>query len=657
MINFTSQFAIKTNVSCGDKSLSHRALILAAIADGECRVKNLSPCSDVMSTVRCLRKLGAKITISGNTAHIVPIATPTAKTVLDCNNSGTTARLLAGLCAGLGVDAKFVSDQSLSRRPMARVLQPLSQMGARFATGKGMLFEMLPSRLSGCHVTSDVPSAQVKSAVLLAGLFADGETVFTENVPTRNHTENLLLHTGASLQVHGKEICIQKSRPHSFEISLPNDFSSVAYLIALGLLSGQQKMFRNVCVNERRIGMVKILQKSGAKITFLNNRKYFGEDVADIMVEKSGLSPIFATYGEVCDAIDEIPVLASLAVATKGKHLFCNVSELKHKESDRIQAIIRTVCACGQRAFSEGENLCIESDGNVRQKPHFNALGDHRIAMSQAVLCLAVCGGGRVDNENFDVSFPDFLKAVGVHPLSFAVVGSNVKNSLSPLLMGVLSSRADVCCTYNAVQLPADVSDKKLLHCLDGFDGVNLTMPFKERVASLLGCSAKSVNTVGKNITPTSTDGYGIVRALQAHNVPLQGAKLWIVGAGGGAEACVEQLQKYGCDMQIVNRTQSRADALSRRYCLKKVENPQGVLSFVPECDFEQSLQLPSSVRFVLVSAYMGYSGLKAQALQRGLEFIDGREMLYHQGDASFALWTGKKVQNNFENFQKEWEK
>ena len=223
--------------------------------------------------------------------------------------------------------------------------------------------------------------------------------------------------------------------------------------------------------------------------------------------------------------------------------------------------------------------------------------------------------------------------------------------------MGVLSSRADVCCTYNAVQLPADVSDKKLLHCLDGFDGVNLTMPFKERVASLLGCSAKSVNTVGKNITPTSTDGYGIVRALQAHNVPLQGAKLWIVGAGGGAEACVEQLQKYGCSMQIVNRTQSRADALSRRYCLKKVENPQGVLSFVPECDFEQSLQLPSSVRFVLVSAYMGYSGLKAQALQRGLEFIDGREMLYHQGDASFALWTGKKVQNNFESFQKEWEK
>ena len=249
MINFTSQFAIKTNVSCGDKSLSHRALILAAIADGECLVKNLSPCSDVMSTVRCLRKLGAKITISGNTAHIVPIATPTAKTVLDCNNSGTTARLLAGLCAGLGVDAKFVGDQSLSRRPMARVLQPLSQMGARFATGKGMLFEMLPSRLSACHVTSDVPSAQVKSAVLLAGLFADGETVFTENVPTRNHTENLLLHTGASLQVHGKEICIQKSRPHSFEISLPNDFSSVAYLIALCLLSGQQKMFRNVCVN------------------------------------------------------------------------------------------------------------------------------------------------------------------------------------------------------------------------------------------------------------------------------------------------------------------------------------------------------------------------------------------------------------------------
>ena len=241
MINFTSQFAIKTYVSCGDKSLSHRALILAAIADGECLVKNLSPCSDVMSTVRCLRKLGAKITLSGNTAHIVPIATPTAKTVLDCNNSGTTARLLAGLCAGLGVDAKFVGDQSLSRRPMARVLQPLSQMGARFATGKGMLFEMLPSRLSGCHVTSDVPSAQVKSAVLLAGLFADGETVFTENVPTRNHTENLLLHIGASLQVHGKEICIQKAVRTLLKYLCPTIFPPWHILLRCVCFRGNKK--------------------------------------------------------------------------------------------------------------------------------------------------------------------------------------------------------------------------------------------------------------------------------------------------------------------------------------------------------------------------------------------------------------------------------
>lgn len=267
MINFTSQFAIKTNVSCGDKSLSHRALILAAIADGECLVKNLSPCGDVMSTVRCLRKLGAKLLSRVTRRTLSPLQRPRQ------NRSRLQQQRHYGTAFGGTLRRAWRRCQVrgrpiLSRRPMARVLQPLSQMGARFATGKGMLFEMLPSRLSGCHVTSDVPSAQVKSAVLLAGLFADGETVFTENVPTRNHTENLLLHTGASLQVHGKEICIQKSRPHSFEISLPNDFSSVAYLIALCLLSGQQKVFRNVCVNERRIGMVKILQKSGAKITF-----------------------------------------------------------------------------------------------------------------------------------------------------------------------------------------------------------------------------------------------------------------------------------------------------------------------------------------------------------------------------------------------------
>lgn len=655
MINFTSNHKLNTDVAYGDKSISHRALILASVASGESVIKNLSLCQDVLTTADCLRTLGASIGIEGTTATVHPIERAASDVVLNCRNSGTTARLLAGLTAGLGVSATFVGDESLGKRPMQRVLQPLSEMGAKFETRDGILFKILPSKLRGARIFAKTNSAQVKSAVMIAGLFAEGQTTYFEKLPTRNHTENLLGEFGGDVVVDSG-ITVRKSSLRGAEICVPNDVSSAAFLIVAALLNGESVTVKNVGVNSRRIGFLRVLQRSGANIVLKNEKIVCGEEVADICLLPSRLKPLFADSADVCDAIDELPVLVALALAVKGRHEFRGVAELQFKESNRISALQKTAEILRQNVKFDGENMVVESDGILPQKPCFHDFDDHRISMCQAVLSLSVCGGGSVDNGNFSVSFPSFLNAVGVHPKRFALVGSEISESLSPQLMRHFASVADVCCSYEKVQLPADAADEQLLSVLKNFDGVNVTMPFKTRVAKLLSAKRYSVNTVG-NFGATSTDGYGVTQALSQHGVQFQNASFWIIGAGGAAEACIEELQKDGCKMQVINRTSERAKALQEKYLLGSVDNPVGVLSFVPECDFEKSIVLPKSVEIVFVANYKGQSGLAEQARKRGIVCIDGLEMLYHQGAKSFALWTGTPVQNDFERFKKELER
>ena len=224
MLCVNGQFNIDCDYVGGDKSVSHRALILAAIADGDSVIRNLSLCDDVAATCECLRVLGADIRLDGATAYVRPITVPISGVTLNCRNSGTTARLLAGLVAGLGVRAKFVGDESLTSRPMERVLDPLRKMGARFNTGSGYLFESLGGKLTEITYRAKVNSAQVKSAVLLAGLFADGETTYTENIPTRNHTELMLRGAGADVSVDGLTVTVRKSTVHALNLDVPRDF-------------------------------------------------------------------------------------------------------------------------------------------------------------------------------------------------------------------------------------------------------------------------------------------------------------------------------------------------------------------------------------------------------------------------------------------------
>lgn len=673
MLYLTSHNNIAGDIQCGDKSISHRALILAAIADGQSVIRNISTCRDVLTTANCLRALGAEIDICGTTAIVTPWTTPKSGVTLDCENSGTSARLLAGLVAGLGVDATFVGDESLSRRPMDRILQPLAQMGAVFEKGEKNLFRNIPHKLHGAQLSAQVNSAQVKSGVCLAALFADGETSYTEFLPTRDHTENLLKYLGANCICENLTVRIAKSCIPFFEITVTNDISSIAFLVALALLQKSAHIFRDVCVNPRRSGFLRILQNAHADIFVENKRELFGETVADIRVESSELQQIFACEADVCDAIDEIPVLAALAIATRGKHVFCSVGELRLKESDRIAAIVHMAEACGCRADFDGQNLTILSNGIVARKPRFDTFGDHRIAMSQAVLALSACGGGSLSTDNmpanpefcddllcpeeacFATSFPNFLKCAGVCPMHFALVGEHVCDSLSPILMRQLAAQADVCCSYTPISLSQDVTDNRLKAILDRFDGANITMPFKTRAARIFSGAAASVNTVGRNIAATSTDGFGLIEALKLHGLNVENAPLWIVGAGGAAEACIAELLKHGCRLQIFNRTPSHAEKLILKYSLpRNVPNPKGVLSFVPECEFENQILLPRSVEFVFTAYYKGSCNLRRQAESRGIVCVDGLEMLFFQGAKSFSLWTNTPGQTDYTLFRGE---
>ncbi len=647
MLNFNSQFNIDPSVCYGDKSLTHRALIISAIASGTSTVRNIALCADVFATVNCLRTLGAHIEIDGTTATVVPISKPNDNVVLDCQNSGTTARLLAGVVAGLGIRATFVGDQSLTKRPMKRVIEPLTELGARFTTQDGQLFTIHPSKLVGKCLTAQVNSAQVKSAVLLAGLFAQGTTQYIELISTRTHTETMLSHCG----VDTTNCTVTKRVPNPLDVTIPNDISSASFLIALAHLTNQSITLPNVGINAGRVGFLSVAKRAGAQIFVENVRTSFGELVADIRLEKGEIGPLCATPTDVINAIDEIPILSVLALATQGTHIFECVTELAHKECNRIDAIIDMAHVCGQTATFDGTNLTIVSNGKLPTKPHFHSFGDHRMAMCACVMSLA-CGGGSVDSFPVEVSFPNFLQAVGVSPKKFCVIGSNVTASKSPILHTILAKNANVCCSYDAVNLPADVTDEQLLQTISTYDGANITLPFKNRVANLFGANLPSINTVGKGVTPTSTDGFGVMQALLSNGIDIANKPIWIVGAGGGAEATIVELLGK-CQMQVINRTVENAHVLAKKYNLSTdIAQPYGILTFVPECEFEQNLPLPTSCQFVFISAYNGTSGLRNKAIARGIKVVDGLQMLYHQGAKSFALWTNTPIQNNYQQFR-----
>jgi 3-phosphoshikimate 1-carboxyvinyltransferase len=396
----------------GDKSISHRALILGALAEGETRIEGLSEGADVLATAAALRAFGVVVTRTGEGSWLVrggPWHSP--DTPVDCGNSGTAARLLMGAAAGFPIAATFTGDASLSARPMERVLAPLRLMGAR-ADGDGLPVTLHGGGLAGIDCRSPYASAQVKSAILLAGLRATGVVVVTEPARSRDHTERLLRAFDCDVEVDGNTVRLGPNRRLiGTDLMIPGDPSSAAFpLVAALLVPGSGVTVHGVLMNETRTGLFRTLLEMGADIDFANRRTAGGEDVADVTARHSALRGIETPADRAPSMIDEYPILAVAAACASGRTIMHGLGELRLKESDRLAAILEGLARCGVRAGVEGDSLIVEG-GDVAGGATVATHGDHRIAMSFLVLGLAARAPVPVDApEMIATSFPGFAE-------------------------------------------------------------------------------------------------------------------------------------------------------------------------------------------------------------------------------------------------------
>jgi 3-phosphoshikimate 1-carboxyvinyltransferase len=393
----------------GDKSISHRALILGAIADGDSHVRGLSTGADVQSTAGCLRSLG--VAVDGSFVGGRGLGgLRRASAPLDCGNSGTSMRLLAGLLAAQEFESELAGDESLSRRPMDRVVEPLREMGAR--AGWPPLRVGGGGRLHGIEYRAPMPSAQVKSAILLAGLYAEGVTAVVEPVRTRDHTEVMLAAMGAGVGSDGLRVEVKAAeRLGPLDIDVPGDFSAAAFWLVAGGLAGQSNVtLLGVGVNPTRTALAELLAAVGFHVGRTKPRLEAHEPVADLQVwPASDLKPIHVDRDLAARMIDELPVLAVAATQLPGTSVIAGAGELRVKESDRIAAMADGLTAMGADVVAQDDGWVITGPRSL-EGARVDSAGDHRVAMALAVAALMASGKTEIAGaECVDISYPGFF--------------------------------------------------------------------------------------------------------------------------------------------------------------------------------------------------------------------------------------------------------
>lgn len=404
-----------------DKSISHRSVMFAALHNGRSIISNFSEAADPHSTLDCLRALGVSLKVNENVVEIEGVGREglkEPKEELNCGNSGTTMRLLSGIIAGSGVPARMIGDDSLSSRTMSRIIEPLSRMGA-FIDARENNYAPLTfirtQKLKPLHFKLPIPSAQLKSCILLAGLFGDEPTQVIETLPSRDHTERLL---DLSIDYKDDQTVITSSRRDSIPsqtYQIPNDFSAAAFwLVAGSIHSSAEIELKDVGINPTRTGALDILRKMGADIRVENKRKEGPEPIADLTVSSTTLKPLHITEEVVPNCIDELPILAVAMLFAEGTSRISGAGELRHKETDRLNAVadILTNAGADFTEYSDG----FEIRGNPDFTPDsstFESYHDHRIAMSAAVLGLLAASPSQVTGAGCTaISYPSFWKDV-----------------------------------------------------------------------------------------------------------------------------------------------------------------------------------------------------------------------------------------------------
>ena len=406
----------------GDKSISHRCVMFGSVAKGTTEVHHFLKGADCLATIRCMRTLGIDIEEKGSSVIIHGkglhgLSAPSG--ILDAGNSGTTTRLLSGILAGQTFDSKISGDESLNSRPMKRIITPLTQMGAHISSilrnGCAPLY-ITPGELHGIHYNSPVASAQVKSCILLAGLYAEGETSVTEPSLSRNHTELMLKEFGADIRSSYSLDSTEATasiRPceelYGQKITVPGDISSAAYFIAAGLIVPDSEiLIEGVGINPTRAGILKVCEDMGGDITLLNERIEGGEKIADILVRTSRLHGTEISGGIIPTLIDEIPVIAVMAATAEGTTVIKDAAELKVKETDRIETVTDNLKAMWCDVTPTDDGMIIRG-GRPLKGASIHTLLDHRIAMAFSIAALTAEGNTKIlDSRCIDVSYPDF---------------------------------------------------------------------------------------------------------------------------------------------------------------------------------------------------------------------------------------------------------
>ena len=409
----------------GDKSISHRAVILNSLARGRAATENFAPGVDCLSTVSCLKALGVKIGREGSRDSPTVSVSGTgadglreASDVLDAQNSGTTMRLLGGLLASQPFLSVITGDSSLRNRPMGRLIQPLKLMGADvWGRGQDSFAPLVikGKELRGIDYTLPVPSAQIKSAILLAGLFARGSTVLHQKIPSRDHTERMLPHMGANVESKGNTIALMPltSPLRALNLRIPGDISSAAYfLVAAAVHPDARILIRDCGINPTRTGIIDVLLAMGARLEIDHERLEAGEPLADIVVESSELKGIEVSGDIIPRLIDEIPVLAVAGCIAKGKTVIRGAGELRVKESDRIATVVNELSRLGARIEPLPDGMAIYG-GRLLSGTEVESHLDHRLAMSLAVAGLIAKGETTISHAQVaKVSYPAFWQTL-----------------------------------------------------------------------------------------------------------------------------------------------------------------------------------------------------------------------------------------------------
>ena len=406
----------------GDKSMSHRAAMLAALTGGPCLIRNYLAGEDCLGTLRVLQQLGVRIEEQGARSWLVhglsgKFRKPESD--LDCGNSGTTMRLMSGLLAAQPFGSRLVGDASLSKRPMRRIMEPLGLMGAGLSTeganGRPPLVVEGTAGLRAIEYLLPVPSAQVKSAVLLAGLLAGGRTTVIQPVPTRDHTERMLEHFGVPVGKNGNRISVQGGvLPQTRDFDVPGDISSAAFwLVAASAKPGCHLTIEGLGLNPTRTGIVKVLERMGARIGVTEQNSGSGEPSGTVEVEGGELRGTTIEGAEIPNVIDEIPGLAVAAALAEGKTLIKDAAELRVKESDRLAIVVHHLKAMGADVEELPDGMIIHG-GRPLHGAHLESHGDHRIAMASAIAGLFATGETVITGtECVETSYPGFAGQLG----------------------------------------------------------------------------------------------------------------------------------------------------------------------------------------------------------------------------------------------------